>query len=410
MPVTPSETSLEIAYAWRASQGRRARQEDHCAIWRDDENEASNAPTVDPRQVSLQASEDGSRLAVEGNNYQAASSTLVVLADGMGGHTSGQIASRAVCDGYIRAFATLEGDVGPRMARALADANASLTELIAADPMLAGMGSTLVAAHVGSDGLRWVSVGDSTLLLYRDGVLQRLNADHSHGAILDQQAAAGIISEEIARTDTRRRALHSAITGDPIPLQDLELQGFELMAGDWVVIASDGLLTLDGDEIATLIHDHATSTPPELVSALLAAVEAKREPNQDNSTIAALRITNRARDVDTTEAPTARPGEPLAAAAAGVDLDGRTITHAVKSPRSEPPRSQPPSQPRSQPRSEPQARPSRADHQTSGPATSATTSPTEDNDRSTLGIVLGLLVVAAIAVIGWLFLAPLVTG
>lgn len=330
----------DIVFAHGASQGRRARQEDHCKVWQPGK--------LDP--------------GIEGLG-----DTLVVLADGMGGHTSGQIASRTACTGFIRAFAAQGGGIGARLASALSDANSALAERITEDNSLSGMGSTIVAAYVDDEALRWASVGDSTLLLYRDGVLQRLNADHSHGAILDQQAAAGIISEEIARTDTRRRALHSALTGDPIPLQDLELQGFELMPGDWVLIASDGLLTLQGDEIATIIHDHSDSLPGELVAALLTAVEARNEPNQDNTTVAALRI--------------APPGTFVEeeVEVEGVDQDGKTITHVMRTRRGAETEIAPEATPRG-------------------------------SGGSALGVLLGLVVVAIVAVLAWLYLAPLIIG
>ncbi len=262
-PASPN--GLQFLHAWRQSQGRRARQEDFCM--------------TSPPSRSGDATAGGNRV-------------LVALADGMGGHTSGQIASRTVCDDYVRAFAeaAADPDVGQRMVVALERCNDAVASAIATDPSLAGMGSTLVAAHVDGEGVRWVSVGDSTLMLYREGILQRLNADHSHGAILDQQAAAGIISEEVARSDTRRRALHSALTGHPIPLQDLGLEGLPLEPGDWVILASDGLLTLTGDEIATMIHDYASGTPDRLVAALVDAVEQRGEPNQDNTTVAALNV------------------------------------------------------------------------------------------------------------------------
>jgi len=340
-----NEPHIQFLHAAAASQGRRARQEDSCTIWRP------------PAGSDLRWT------------------TLVVLADGMGGHTSGQVASRTVCESYVRSFSHRDGEVGAALAHALSDANNALTERISGDSNLAGMGSTVVAAHLQDGVLRWVSVGDSTLLLYRDGVLQRLNADHSHGAILDQQAAAGIISEEIARTDTRRRALHSALTGDPIPLQDLELQGFELHAGDWVVIASDGLLTLNGDEIATLIHDHAQSRPEDLANALVAAVEAKHEPNQDNTTIVAVRVTD----------PAMREQLKLSASevavAAGVALDGRTITHVARS----------------------------SGVQNSDDVSQAGASRSHRAGGRLLGVLLGLAVVAAIAVLAVIYLLPMLS-
>lgn len=250
---------------------------------------------------------------------------LVALADGMGGHVSGQIASRIVCDGFVSSFREAEGeDVGPRLAHALTRSNDAVAKAIGTDPALAGMGSTLVAAHLDRAGVRWVSVGDSTLMLYRDGILQRLNADHSHGAILDQQAAAGIISEEIAKGDARRRALHSAMTGHPIPLQDLGLEALPLLPGDWVILASDGLLTLSGNEIATLIHDSAGASPEALVAALIEAVDAQGEPNQDNTTVAALAVlaaTGTADDED--DGPAARTPEPATAASVSTRIVAR---------------------------------------------------------------------------------------
>lgn len=277
-PLPP--TGLAFQFAFIQSQGKRARQEDFCASL--------------PEKPSTVAS-DGP--------------ILLALADGMGGHVSGQVASRTVCTSFIGSFRSAIGGVGARLSQALADSNDALARAIVDEPSLAGMGSTLVAAHVDEGQLRWASVGDSALMLYRGGILQRLNADHSHGAILDQQAAAGIISEEIAKSDARRRALHSALTGQPIPLKDIELDGEPLYPGDWVIVASDGLLTLSGDAIATLIHEHAAEAPETLVAAMISAVEAEQEPNQDNTTVAALRVVEGSADPSRVgENATASPG------------------------------------------------------------------------------------------------------
>jgi protein phosphatase len=250
---------LEFIHATRDSRGKRAQQEDFSAVWR---------PSGDGSSGPL----------------------LVVLADGMGGHVSGQLASRIACEHYISTFVAGKGDIGPRMARALDASNGSIAAAVGRNAQLKGMGCTLVAGYLDWDGLRWVSVGDSTLLLYRNGTLHRLNADHSHGAMLDMQAAAGIISEEAARTDFRRRALHSALTGDRIPMQDLELHPFPLQSGDWVIVASDGLLTLDGNEIATIIRDHEAGPAERLAEKLLDSVDGRQEPQQDNTTLVVVRV------------------------------------------------------------------------------------------------------------------------
>lgn len=257
--------SLTYHYARGASLGQRRRQEDHCLMW---------------TAGSGSASESG----------RTGTGLLVVLADGMGGHVSGETASRAACEGYIQAFSHSSVEMAKRLDTSLDKSNQALKAAIKSDPSLDGMGSTIVAAFIDADGLRWASVGDSTLMLFRDGVLRRLNADHSHGAILDEQAAAGIISEEVAKADTRRRALHSALTGHAIPLRDVETQPITLEPGDWIVVASDGIFTLTGDEIATAIDSNAQSDPIALTAHLISAVNAKNVAHQDNTTIAVINV------------------------------------------------------------------------------------------------------------------------
>lgn len=248
---------IAYLYALHMNQGARARQEDQAAVWQ-------------PQHV-----------ARETTTYPL----LTVLADGMGGHVSGQIASQIACDEFIRAFSEDSGDLGPRMARALDAANAGIAKKISDEPDHQGMGCTLVAAYLDEDGLRWVSVGDSALMLQRDGQLHRLNADHSHGAVLDKQASEGIISKEAAESDGRRRALRSAVTGDRIPIQEIHAQAVTLDVGDTLIVASDGLLTLSGDEIANIIAQADPDAPDALADQLVTSVVDKKVPRQDNTTV-----------------------------------------------------------------------------------------------------------------------------
>lgn len=244
------------------SLGQRRRQEDFCAVWSPD------GPPVD----------------------QGTRPLLVVLADGMGGHVCGHTASQLACNRYIESFSHGSGPIGPRMVRALEISNQAIADATASEPDLQGMGCTLVSAYLDEDGLRWVSVGDSTLMLYRAGSLRRLNADHSHGAILDRQAAAGIITAEIAGSDTRRHALYSALTGDRIQMRDLELSPHPLYRGDWIIVASDGLLTLEGNEIAGLLGKNRDETPEAVTRLLIDEVGKRNKPRQDNTTVVAVKI------------------------------------------------------------------------------------------------------------------------
>lgn len=264
-----SQQAIDFLTASRASIGARAHQEDCSRVWRQ-----STAPPV---SMPLPAGE------LEGG-------VLAVLADGMGGHVSGELASRLACENFVKAFERTGLDGGAGLQLALETSNDSIRHAVAGDVALKGMGCTLVASYLSREGLRWASVGDSALLIYRDGQLSRLNADHSHGAMLDKQVEAGIITAEVALSDRRRRALRSALTGNVIPIQEIEAEAYPLAPGDWVILASDGLLTLSGDEIATVISDFESSSPGELADALLDAVAGKQAPHQDNTTIVAISV------------------------------------------------------------------------------------------------------------------------
>ncbi len=248
---------LAYLYALQASRGARSKQEDYAAVWQPE------------------------TLPAGSKTYPL----LAVLADGMGGHVSGQIASQIACDRFIEAFAENAGDLGPRMAHALDGANAAIARKVNSEPDHKGMGCTLVAVYLDDEGLRWVSVGDSALLLLRDAQLHRLNADHSHGAVLDKQASEGIISKEAAESDSRRRALRSALTGERIPLQEIHAQVLQLHAGDKLIVASDGLLTLTGDEIATITEQFELNAADALAERLVTDVDKKKMPRQDNTTV-----------------------------------------------------------------------------------------------------------------------------
>lgn len=267
----------EFAYACRASRGARDYQEDSSQVWRP----VSGAGRCQP--------------------------VLAVLADGMGGHVSGETASRLACDQYVRSFSAGHGGIALRMEQSLMASNEALTSAIRDNGALKGMGCTFLAGYLDEEGLRWVSVGDSALLLYRNGTLRRLNADHSVGAMLNRQVEAGIIAPEIAKNDPRRRALRSALTGGAIPLKDCEFDAYALQASDWVILATDGLEVLSGDEIASVIQGHEHSTADMVARSLIEAVEQKREQYQDNTTVVVLQVM---RISDLREQPTKLADQP----------------------------------------------------------------------------------------------------
>jgi len=253
-----------LSFKWFGAsiQGARPYQEDCSQVWRPN----AAAGSGDDRPV------------------------LAVLADGMGGHVSGEVASSLACTNFIDRFAADKSGLDARLDLSLEASNVAIEQAIKERETLNGMGCTIVGVYIDQEGVRWVSVGDSPLLLYRDGILLRLNEDHSLGALLDRHAEAQVISPEEAKNSPRRRALRSALTGGPIPLKHTVATPHTLQPGDWVLLASDGLETLSGDEIASLVMEHEKSEPRELVEFMLKSISRRGVHNQDNATLIAVRV------------------------------------------------------------------------------------------------------------------------
>ena len=210
---------------------------------------------------------------------------VLLLADGMGGHVSGDTASRMVVKTFAETYHDTEGPIPDRLRACLTAANDALAEATDENPELQGMGSTVVATVISQHGLDWISVGDSPLWLFRDGKLHRLNADHSMAPVLANLVEAGRMTEEEAATDPKRNALRSAVMGDEIHLIDVSSQPVAIRKSDRLLLASDGLMTLEDEDIARILKDKPDAPLEEVTEALIQAVEKVGRPNQDNTTV-----------------------------------------------------------------------------------------------------------------------------
>lgn len=211
---------------------------------------------------------------------------LVVLADGMGGHTSGEIASKNAVTVFDSTFNSYPSDSVPtKLGAALQQANNNLARLILENQALEGMGCTLIGAHISAEGLRWISVGDSLLYLYRNGELMQLNADHSMSPVIEELRISGKISKEEAANHPNKNALRSAVMGSDIPMIDSPSASIPIFHGDILIAASDGLLTLEAEQISSILNRHKNQTADEISSALVNGVLAKKKPRQDNTTV-----------------------------------------------------------------------------------------------------------------------------
>ena len=210
---------------------------------------------------------------------------LMMVADGMGGHVGGEIASNLALEKFEQHFISGSNSPRPRerMKESAFVANEALRSRIEQHPELRGMGCTLLCALKLHDRVVWASIGDSHLYLYRSRQLKKINADHSIYGELMERVAAGKITQEEADAHPRKNALRSAVTGEDISLIDLNTA--KLSPGDTLVLASDGLDTISQTQIAEVLDAAKRGGPEAQVQALLDAVKQVGKPTQDNTTI-----------------------------------------------------------------------------------------------------------------------------
>lgn len=220
---------------------------------------------------------------------------LLLLADGMGGHQGGAKASRllieSIRDSFGAAWADSNGSATAALVGALQVANLSIYHAAEQDPALAGMGATLVAATIGDGLLEWLSVGDSLLLLLREGQLTRLNADHSMAPELAKRVATGEMTEAEALQSPLRSELLTAVNGEDITLVDISKAPRQLRVGDVLIVASDGLNALEPHRLTELLNQ-SDKQPQTLVESVLDEVGTIRGRSLDNTTLIAVRIGN----------------------------------------------------------------------------------------------------------------------
>jgi PPM family protein phosphatase len=215
---------------------------------------------------------------------------LAILADGMGGHTSGEVASSNAVEAFDRAFkaCSAESPVS-KLAAALESANTELSKLIAKNPNLSGMGCTIIGAYLNPKGLYWISVGDSLLYLYRNRQLIQINQDHSMAPLIEESYKLGKLTREEAENYPNKNALRSALMGEQIQLIDAPDKAFDLYHGDVIIVASDGILSLSDKEIRDILEEGYSSSAEKISNNLIQAVKGKRKRNQDNTTIQVIR-------------------------------------------------------------------------------------------------------------------------
>lgn len=222
---------------------------------------------------------------------------FAVLADGMGGHAAGDVASKIVVTEVFAELKlqsgdpqSLEKDISQVLLGAAEAANDCVRAQAESEPGTEGMGATLVVPVLMQNRLYWISVGDSPLFLFRDGTLSQLNEDHSMAPQIDYLASTGSIEAETAINHPDRNCLTSVLAGHPIPRIDCPTTPLQLKAGDIVIAASDGLQFLGNDEIAGILAEHGACTSAAISRELMHNLDELGDPDQDNISFCIIRV------------------------------------------------------------------------------------------------------------------------
>jgi serine/threonine protein phosphatase PrpC len=212
--------------------------------------------------------------------------TVWAVADGLGGHQGGEVASAAA----VEPLAALDGrefadpsEAAEALTEAIRSGNAAIIDRAAGTPDLWGMGTTVTAAALAGDRfLQLAHVGDSRAYLLRDGSLDQLTTDHT---IVAELVRRGRLTPDQAAVHPERSILTRAVGLDPtIPVDTPD--PLALHPGDQVLLCSDGLTEAVPDpDIAQLL---GTADGPAACQALIDAANTAGGP--DNITVVLIRV------------------------------------------------------------------------------------------------------------------------
>ncbi len=211
---------------------------------------------------------------------------VFIVADGMGGHAAGEVASemavQTIARGLNGVVGMSESDAAQMMTRAIIEANGAIFRRTVDEPEKRGMGTTATALVV--NGPRYIvgQVGDSRAYVLRDGELEQVTKDHSY---VQEQVDAGYLTPEQARTHPYSNVITRCVGANSDVIPDIYVG--TLRGNDYFLLASDGLTgMLEDHELLGIIN--SDTAPAVIVDTLI--TEANRRGGLDNITVIVVRI------------------------------------------------------------------------------------------------------------------------
>jgi serine/threonine protein phosphatase PrpC len=217
------------------------------------ENPADKAPaSTRPLIMRYAARSDVGRIRAKNDDSAYVGRHLAVVADGMGGHAGGDVASAAtVLDMLHLDHGHYDGDAGTVLADEIQTANSLLSELVHINPKLAGMGTTVTALLLAEGKLHFAHIGDSRAYRLRNGEFKQISVDHT---FVQRLIDEGRLRPEEAETHPHKNVL-MRVLGDVDASPELDLATHDVEAGERWLLCSDGLNYVAGHVVERTVRE-----------------------------------------------------------------------------------------------------------------------------------------------------------
>ncbi|WP_461173184.1 protein phosphatase 2C domain-containing protein [Arthrobacter sp. Z1-9] len=209
-------------------------------------------PVERPLIMRFAARSDVGKIRSKNDDSAYAGRHLAVVADGMGGHAGGDVASAAtVLDMIHLDRGDYTGDAGTTLADEIQTANSLLSELVHVNPKLAGMGTTVTALLLAEGKLHFAHIGDSRAYRLRDGEFEQVSIDHT---FVQRLIDEGRLRPEEAETHPHKNVL-MRVLGDVDASPELDLDTLDVKPGERWLLCSDGLNYVAGHAVERTVRE-----------------------------------------------------------------------------------------------------------------------------------------------------------
>ncbi|MCO4252931.1 PP2C family protein-serine/threonine phosphatase [Pseudarthrobacter raffinosi] len=266
-------------------------------------------PVQRPLIMRYAARSDVGRIRAKNDDSAYVGRHLAVVADGMGGHAGGDVASAAtVLDMLHLDHGDYDGDAGTVLADEIQTANSLLSELVHINPKLAGMGTTVTSLLLAEGKLHFAHIGDSRAYRLRDGEFEQVSVDHT---FVQRLIDEGRLRPEEAETHPHKNVL-MRVLGDVDASPELDLDTLDVKPGERWLLCSDGLNYVAGHVVEQTVRE--TKDLRECVETLINLTLEAGSP--DNVTVVMVEITEETSDDVSTAAVDIIPSQLLTEALA----------------------------------------------------------------------------------------------